>query len=56
MIFDLVIGTISAIAQFSTAWLGWQITIKPLKESENKRKMTYMSLFIASGLLGIVAV
>ena len=48
---DVVIGMLSALAQFVTAWLGWQVTIKPLGSHQTKKKTLYKFLFLIAGLL-----
>jgi hypothetical protein len=52
---DLFIGVLSALVQFATAWLGWQVTVKPLHPGETRRKTVYKVIFAVAGMLGVVA-
>jgi hypothetical protein len=53
---DVAIGVLSALAQFLTAWLGWQVTIKPLGSHQTRKKRLYKLLFLIAGILGVGAV
>jgi len=52
---DIILGAVAASAQFLAAWLGWQVTIKPIGKHDVKRRKVYKSLFLAAGILGVVA-
>jgi hypothetical protein len=53
---DVIVGVLSAFAQFLTAWLGWQVTMKPLTSHQTKKKRLYKLSFLIAGILGIAAV
>jgi hypothetical protein len=55
MTLDILVGLLSALAQFATAWLGWQVTIKPLGKGDGRKKIVYKALFLVAGALGISA-
>jgi hypothetical protein len=56
MILDVIIGVLSALAQFVTAFLGWQVTVKPIGHYDARKKRMYKVGFVAAGIIGILAV
>ena len=52
---DIALAAMAALTQFIAAWLGWQITIKPIRKDEVRRKKRYKVLFVTMGFLGVTA-
>jgi hypothetical protein len=53
---DVSIALLAGIAQFATAYLGWQVTVTPLAPQDAKRKQRYQRIFWIAGTVGVVAV
>lgn len=51
---DIFIAGIAATAQLVTTYLGWQVSVRPLRDEKQQR--LYERLFLIAGAIGLVAV
>jgi hypothetical protein len=56
VILDVIIGVLSAVAQFVTPLLGWRVTVRPIGHHEAPKRRRYQAAFVAAGISGILAV
>jgi hypothetical protein len=57
MIWDIVLAVAAGLCQFVTAWLGWRITMHPIRLNDPKQKrkrIFYEVLFSLTGVLGVM--